>query len=295
MAINPPQEKVWLNFDQKALNAAYDQQVYAPNHVQIIKRMEKNSVLMRQRIGEPHTFSYGPSPIEKLFYYPASEPDSPIHIHVHGGAWRQRKAESMLFPAEAFVKAGIGFAIFDFISVEETNGDLNPMLTQICSGLAWLAKNARTLGGDPDRLYLSGFSSGAHLGSAAIVADWNPFGFEKIPYKGAVLISGMYDLHPVRLSNRSEYVRFTDEIVDMMSAQRHVDKFNIPVILSHGSDETPEFKRQTREFAETLRIAGKPVQYLSIEGYNHYELMESLGNPYSPLGSAAIAQTRENS
>jgi arylformamidase len=282
--------KVWLDLDQAALDAAYDQAVYAPNFRQIVDRMATNSARMRERLGAPRVFRYGRSPIERLSYYPAKTTNAPIHIHVHGGAWRQRSAEALLFPAEAFIDAGIGFAALDFTSVDETHGDLEPMLAQVCAGLAWFAENARNLGGDPDRLYLSGFSSGAHLASAAIIADWSGFGVARNPYKGAVLASGMYDLRPVRLSKRSAYVAFTDEIEDSMSAERHVDRFDVPVVLLHGSHETPEFQRQTRDFAAALEGAGKRAQYVLAEGYNHYELMESLGNPYGPFGRAAISQ-----
>lgn len=286
--------KVWLDLDQASLDAAYDQTVFAPNFAQVIKRMATNSALMRQRGGEPQVFSYGESPIEKLFYYPAKVPNAPLHIHIHGGAWRQRKAEDVAFPAEMFNSADIGFAVYDFTSVDETSGDLKPMLTQVCAGLAWLVHNARKLGGNPDHLYLSGFSSGAHLAGVAMTTDWSRFGFAKNPYKGALLASGMYDLHPVRLSSRSQYVTFTDEIEQIMSPQRHAETFDIPVILVHGSYDTPEFQRQTRDFAATLESAGKPVQHIVADGYNHFEVMEMFGNPCSPLGRAAIAQIRRH-
>lgn len=282
--------KVWLDLDQASLDAAYDQTVFAPNFAQIIKRMATNSALMRQRGGEPQVFSYGASPIEKLFYYPAKIANAPLHIHVHGGAWRQRKAEDVAFPAEMFNNADIGFAAFDFISVDETNGDLKPMLAQVCGALAWVVQNAHKLGGNPERLYVSGFSSGAHLAGVAMTTDWSRFGFARNPFKGVLLASGMYDLHPVSLSSRSQYVAITDEIEDTMSPQRHVETFDTPTILVHGTYDTPEFQRQTCDFAETLNTAGKPAHYIVAEGYNHFEVMEMFGNPYSPLGRAAIAQ-----
>ncbi|KQX18625.1 MULTISPECIES: alpha/beta hydrolase [unclassified Sphingomonas] len=282
--------KIWLNFDQAALDAAYDQTVYAPNYAQVIERMISNSASTVERIGYPQTIGYGPSTIEKLHYYPARTAGAPLHIHVHGGAWRQRKAEGMFFMAETFINAGIGFAILDFTSVEETGGDLTPMLDQVCGGLAWLARNARTLGGDPERLYLSGFSSGAHLASAAMVADWSQFGFARMPYRGAVLASGMYDLRPVRLSARSRYVAFTDEIEERMSVQRHVERYDVPTIIAYGTYETPEFQRQAVDFAKILQEKCADGKLLICKGYNHYEMLEMFGNPYSPIGQALISQ-----
>jgi arylformamidase len=92
----------------------------------------------------------------------------------------------------------------------------------------------------------------------------------------------------VRLSKRSNYVAFTDEMEDALSAQRHLDRIDCPVVLAHGTLETPEFIRQTRDFAAALRAAGKPVELLVAEGYNHFEVVETLANPYGLLGRAAL-------
>ena len=72
-------------------------------------------------------------------------------------------------------------------------------------------------------------------------------------------MSGMYDLKPVRLSKRSSYVKFTDEMEQAMSSQRHLDKLRAPMIVTYGTNETPEFQRQNRDFAAAVKAAGKPV------------------------------------
>ena len=75
-----------------------------------------------------------------------------------------------------------------------------------------------------------------------------------------------------------------------MSAQRHLDKLNAPLILAYGTCETPEFRRQTRDFYAAVKAAGKPVELLIGEGYNHFEMLETLANPYGLLGRAVLAQ-----
>jgi arylformamidase len=52
---------VWLDMDQKELDDAYDQLVYAPNRDQLTKRRIANSAAARARIGEPLRFAYGPT------------------------------------------------------------------------------------------------------------------------------------------------------------------------------------------------------------------------------------------
>jgi arylformamidase len=96
----------------------------------------------------------------------------------------------------------------------------------------------------------------------------------------------------VRLSARSSYVKFTDEAEHQLSAQRHLDKLVAPVAVVYGTAETPEFQRQSRDFAAALKAAGKPASLSVMEGYNHFEVMERLGDPYSLFGRAVLEQMR---
>lgn len=100
----------------------------------------------------------------------------------------------------------------------------------------------------------------------------------------------MFDLKPVRLSARSSYVKFTDEMEQALSPQRHLDRLTCPVIVAHGTLETPEFQRQSRDFAAAVRAAGKPAELLIAEGYNHFEIIETLANPHGLLGRAVLQQ-----
>lgn len=287
---NDQSKLVWLDMNQAALDAAYDQTVYAPNYRQVISRMTHASDEVIRRLPAARTYSFGETEIEKLYYFAPAYADAPVHVHIHGGAWRQRSARAVAFPAQMFIAAGIGFAVFDFISVDETGGDLSPMLHQVLKALAWVARNAARIGADPERLQLSGFSSGAHLASTALISDWRPYGFDSNPYGSAVLLSGMFDLYPVSLSRRSEYVRFSDEIIRSMSAMQHVDRIDLPVVLAVGTAETPEFKRQTSAFHAALQDAGKPAELVVCENFNHFEVMELLGNPYSHISRSALSQ-----
>ncbi|HEY6705482.1 MAG TPA: alpha/beta hydrolase [Xanthobacteraceae bacterium] len=283
---------VWLDMDQQALDDAYDQTVYAPNRDQVAKRRVANSEKARMVIGAPQRVAYGPSEIERLDIYRARQANAPVNIFIHGGAWRANRAADYAFLAEPFVKAGAHYVILDFINVDDTGGDLFPMVEQVRRAVAWVHANAATFGGDPNRLYLSSHSSGSHLAGCVVTHDWRKEGLPADVLKGAALGSGMYDLKPVRLSKRSKYVRFTDEMEQALSAQRHLDKLATPLILAHGTYETPEFQRQTRDFHAAVRAAGKPAELLIGEGYNHFEMLETLANPYGLLGRAVLAQMR---
>lgn len=286
--------KVFLDYDQKALDDAYDQAVYAPNRDQILARLARTSELVRQRIGQPEVYAYGEKPIERLELYRCGRERAPINVFIHGGAWRAGSARDYGYPAELHVKAGAHFAAVDFDNVLETGGELMPMAEQVRRAIAWVWKNCARLDADPGRLYVSGTSSGAHFGGVAASTDWKRYGLPEKPVRGYALCSGMYDLRGPRLSKRSSYVRFTDEVEEALSPQRHIARINAPIVLLVGSLETPEFQRQTREFADALTRAGKSAEMIYAEGYNHFEIAETLGNPYGPMGRAVLALMKLN-
>jgi arylformamidase len=287
---------VWRDMDQEALDNAYDQLVYAPNRDVVLGRMRAASDRARENLGAPERAPYGASEYEWFDLFraktaaPAAGGLAPINVFVHGGGWRVGGAAESALNAEPLVNAGAHAFILDFINVDQAGGDLVSMHRQVSGALAFIWNNAEGFGGDRSRFYVSGASSGAHLAACALSTGWRQ---QKLPAdfcKGAVLVSGMYDLAPVRLSKRSAYVRFTDPMERDLSPERHIDQINTPIVLVYGSGDTPEFQRQTRDFLGALRNAQKPAELVFAEGYNHFELIETIANPYGAAGRVRLEQ-----
>lgn len=165
-----------------------------------------------------------------------------------------------------------------------TKGDLFPLVDQCRRAVGWTYRNADKFGGDPERLYLCSRSSGSHLAGCVVTTDWQAMRLPRTILKGAVMGSGMYDLKPVRLSARSKFVAFTDEMEQRLSAQRHIDKLHTPLVLCIGTLETPEFQRQSRDFVAAVKAAGKPAELVVGEHYNHFEVGDTIGHPYQLIG-----------
>jgi arylformamidase len=281
--------KVWMDMDQVELDAAYDQAAYAPMLTRYNKRFASSSETTRQRLGAPKRFAYGPTPIEGLDLFPARNANAPIFVFVHGGRWRYSNAKENAYPADLFVNAGVNFVVLDFIQVDAAGGDLRTMADQVRRGIAWVYKNAASFNGDTKRFYVGGHSSGGHLAGVAMVTDWQKdFGLPADMITAGLLMSGMYDLKPARLSARSSYVKFDDDMEQALSSIRHIERLRAPITVTYGTSETPEFQRQSRDFAAAVKAAGKPVELLEAADFNHFEMCESLGNPYGPNGLAAL-------
>ena len=241
---------VFLDYDQAALDAAYDQAAYAPNRAQLIERRISDSAIVLRHIGEPERLAYGTAEIERLDIYRNARTAAPVFVFIHGGAWRSGRSKDYAIPAEMFPAAGAHYVVPDFAWVQDVGGSLMVLADQVRRAIAWVYRNAVRFGIDPTRLYVGGQSSGGHLAAVALTTDWpRDFGLPADIIKGGMCISGMYDLTPVRLSARNAYVAFDDVTVSALSPIRHLDRLHAPVTVAYGTCETPEFQRQNREFA----------------------------------------------
>jgi arylformamidase len=257
-------KKVFLDYDQKALDDQYEQRAWVPQADEIIRRYGIESDKVRSRLGEPRTERYGSTPAEKLDIYGEGKK---AFVFVHGGAWKRQSSRENAFAAEPFVNAGAAYVVLNFALLPSVT--LPEMVGQVCRGIDWVYRNLSK------EVVLCGHSSGGHLGGCAGV---------RLPYiKSALLVSGIYDLLPVRLSARNDYVRLDERLEHEYSPIRHIDRIRCPVTVGWAEKESAEFFRQSKEFAEKL---GAPA--IIGKGLNHFEIIETLADPRSPLGRAAL-------
>jgi arylformamidase len=253
---------------------------------EVLRRRGAASDAVRAR-RPPQSFSYGPTTAERLDVYATDRHGAPIMVFLHGGAWRGGDARSQAYAAETFAQAGAHWVVPEFATVMEVG--LDGMVAQVRRAVAWVAQNAASFGGDPARVYIGGHSSGGHLAGNVLVTDWTKdFGLPADVVKGGLCVSGMYDLKAVRLSARSSYVTFDDRIEHELSPQRHLDRLTAPVVVAYAEHDSPEFQRQSREFAEALRAVGRLRRLVVGAGLNHFEIPETLAAADGLLGRATL-------
>jgi arylformamidase len=287
-----------VRYTKAQIDSSYDQVCWQQDPPDTNSRDAWLTAGFIDRFGPPERYAYGPSRFEGLDLYrtTAGEGHAPTMIFIHGGAWRGGSAAGFGYAAESYVEAGANLVVLDFINVTQTVGadgkpdkNLITMAEQVRAGVAWVYQNAKKLHLDPHRIYVSGHSSGGHLCGVVITTDWAARGLPRDFIKGAVCASGMYDIYPASLSARNLYLNFQlGDTIEQLSPIRHLENIHCPVVLGHGTKETPEFQRQSDDFAAALRAAGKDVTLIVAPGYNHFEFAETFANPYGPLGRAAL-------
>jgi arylformamidase len=281
--------KVFRDYDQAELDRQYDQRAWAANAVALINGYSIYSEAVRGRLGVPQACAYGDGRAETLDIFRGQRANAPIHVFIHGGAWRALSKRDSVFAAENFVRAGAHFAALDFDVLPYVT--LEQMVGQVKSAIAWIYRNAAALDADRERIFISGHSSGAHLAAAAVTTDWRAeFGLPADIVKGAVCCSGIYDLEPVRRSARNTYVQLDDRQVEALSPIRHVGRIASPVAVAHGEHESDEFRRQARDFVAAVEAQGKPVELIDGKDLNHFEIINTLAAPNGLLGRVALHQ-----
>jgi arylformamidase len=259
-------KKVFLDYDQAGLDAQYEQRTFVPHADRIIARFAAASDAVRARLGEPQTRRYGESEVEALDIY--GTPRDKFVVFVHGGAWKRMTRRVNAYPAEVFIGAGatyaaVGFGLLPSITLPE-------MARQVRQALTFIQDTYQ-----PRRLVLVAHSSGAHLSACALT--------QLSFISSALLVSGCYDLLPVRLSARNEYVRLDERLEDEYSPIRHAARIRCPVTVAWSEKEGAEFARQSREFAGRLH-----APTILAKGLNHFEIIETLADPGSLLASTAV-------
>jgi arylformamidase len=240
---------VFLHYDQAALDAAYDQRAWCPEIADWLARYKSDTAAARAAL-RPEVLDYGPHALD---LYPARGPRRGLHLHIHGGAWRAQSRDDAGVMAPALTAAGFDVAVPDFSLLPGKR--LPEVVEELRRCVAFLAPRGP--------IHLSGHSSGAHL--AAVLAT-------EAAFASVTLVSGIYELEPVLLSSRRDYVQLTAEEGAALSPIRHAGRIKAPMLIAWGTRESPEFIRQGEAMAEATG-----ARRFVLEGVNHFEAVYALG------------------
>jgi arylformamidase len=278
---------VFLDYSQEQLDTAYDQSFWAPRMAELEAADGTASAAVRQKM-PPRTRQYGPDARDLIdIFAPHDAHEIPVLVYIHGGAWTRNTRQDASFAAPTLVGRGAAYLAPDFGSLKTLQ---LPALVENCRrALEWTVRNARSFGGDPSRVFLAGHSSGAHLAACVLITDWTSRGLPADAIKGALLMSGMYDLYPVLLSSRGSFLHVTAEEQAAASPMRHLDRIACPIAITSADEDSPEFKRQSAVFADALQGMGRLASRTVAFNANHFQENDRLGQADSDVSRALFA------
>lgn len=297
---------VFGNYDQAGLDAQYNNRAMVPDYPAYLARWQADSEIARKTLAVELDIAYGKSDAERLDVFRAVDQPrgAPVLVFIHGGYWQALDKRDFDFVARAYVAAGVTVVVVNYALTPTVSMD--EIVRQTRASLAWTWQNARRFGGDPGRIHVTGHSAGGHLTAALLVTNWPTLGLPADPIAGAVAISGLYELEPIRLSYLNQAIR-----LDADAARRNSPIFAVqaleatdsavvstapgklrsaPLTLAVGQKESDEFHRQQRSFAAAWLAAGRPVQELDLPGRNHFSVLDAFCDPNSALFRATLEQ-----
>ncbi|RVU34801.1 alpha/beta hydrolase [Hwanghaeella grinnelliae] len=288
-----PDAKVYGDFTQAEINFQYSPRAQAPDHDKYFELWRLSGpAYQKNRVAEVW---FGETPGQSFdLFLPDGVENPPLHLFIHGGYWQALDKRNHAHMADAMLKAGIAVAMVNYDLMPDV--DLSEILRQCRAAVARAYDVAADYGYDRDRLTVSGHSAGGHLSGALACTDWADFR-DDLPadlLKGAVPISGLFDLEPLSKTGMQPVFRFTADDIAGLSPINMKPVTAIPVVLSVGSLESPEFHRQSALFADHMRAHGCPVSEAVMEGHHHFSIVEALTDPAVPL-TAAIIDLAKNS
>ena len=269
-------ETVYRDYTREELDKQYSnflQEGAETTHQEATARCLAN----RDALSPETVIAYGAHADEVFDLYRADAPGAPAIIYMHGGQWQKGDAAMSAIAADTARAQGVAWVAAHCRQIPDVR--LPDMVDQTVAAIRHARGNAATLGIDPTRLCVAGHSSGGHLAGAALVRLANEDDLAGIAC--GMLISGNYDLRPLMLSYRADYLKLSEDETVALSPLLTLKKPLPPVWFTVGSIESDEFKRQTRTFHEAVSKLGAATLRIN-EGRNHFNANDELRDAGSP-------------
>jgi arylformamidase len=282
---------VFGGYDKPALDAQYDNRSRHPEHKALHAAWSAEGDKVLAEFDCRLDIPFGPSPDEVLdIYLPKKPKAAPVNVFLHGGYWMSRHKNDFRFIARGVVPAGAISVIVNYALVPAVTPD--EQVRQCRAALAWTWANARSVGGDPDRVFVSGHSAGGHLAAMTMATDWPRFGGGLPPdlIKGATALSGIYDLEPIRHTFMQATLGFTRDQAARLSPARLAPATRAPLIVAVGGGETAEFLRHADELAAAWKGKVSALTKMVRPGINHFTILGEFADPTNPLARATLKQ-----
>jgi arylformamidase len=225
---------------------------------------------------------FGPTLDETLDIFPAEQPGAPVFVFIHGGYWRANTSREFSCVALGLQPLGITTVVVNYSLCPKVG--IDEITRQTRGAVAWVLRNIERYGGDPQRVAVGGHSAGGHLTAMCLQTRWaEEYGLATDPLAAAVLVSGIYDLRPLRYSYLQPQIQLDEGIIQRNSPLFAVRRCATPVLITWGEAESGEFARQSASYHAAWQAAGNRSELVPQAGAHHFSVIHGFEDAASPL------------
>jgi acetyl esterase/lipase len=195
-----------------------------------------NTLINRNAFDLKSDVAYGPGERQRLdVYSPKGATKAPVLIFVHGGGWYRGGKDEYPFLGDAFVEKGYVTVIISYRVAPQA---VFPASVQdVATSVRWVKENIANLGGDPNRVYLMGQSSGAHIASLVALDPryLREVGLDRNAIRAFVGQAGPYDFRDfLEVDKPTQVAMGPRENWPQTQPINFVDGKQPPMLLQHG-------------------------------------------------------------
>jgi arylformamidase len=268
-----------------AINEAYNPRLRAVNLDASLRHYAEQSEAARRSHPYIAGVPYGPTLAETLDIVPARRPGAPVFLYIHGGYWRANAARDFSHMALGPHALGYTTVLVDYALCPAVT--LDEIVRQVRAAAIWVIRHIDQHGGDPQRIVIGGHSAGGHLGAMLLCTPWQErYGLPADPFAGAVLVSGLFDIAPLRYSYLQPAIQLDEGLVARNSPRHQVRPSRTPLVLSWGTLEQPSFEQQSTQMHRAWLDKNNYAELLPLTNADHFTAIEGFEKPESFLCDA---------
>lgn len=223
--------------------------------------------------------AYGTTDRRQLdIYTPDHAKKAPVLIYFHGGAWKAGDKNMYRFIGQSF--AALGYVVVVPNYKLYPNHFFPEFMDDAAAAVAWVHANIAARGGDPENIFISGHSAGAHI-SALLALDTHYMkqaGVKPQWVRGVIGLAGPYDFLPMDGSDLYSVFKKKD---DVATQPIHFARKGAPpmLLLSGDADDLVRPGNSIR-LADALKKAGAEVELKFYPGVAHMGIVLALADGF---------------
>lgn len=276
---------IYKQYNQEQLDNQYNNRLHVPDFATYLERWDKLSEAARAEHAYIKDLQYGDHPRECLDIFCSNKPAAKVLVFIHGGYWQLFDKTKFHFIAEAFLQYNITTVLINYPLAPAATMD--EIVASCSKAMLWLQQNLAAYNVTTNDVYIAGHSAGAHLAAMMICKEANQL---QNFIKGICLLSGLFNLIPIQLSNKNEVLQMDRKMAIKNSPIELLPAQICPLLIAVGAAETQEFKDQSREFYKHCKNQTS-VELLELPDLNHFSVLDALVDETALLHKAMVKMT----